>query len=89
MAQRVEQLHTSCLKEYIDKGVIPPNSLLDAQHIACASINEIVHIISVNFSHINRVKTKELVPAINKVNGYKGDITINTPMEIIDIKENK
>jgi len=76
-------------KAYIAQKVIPQNSLLDAEHIAVATINNIEHIISVNFSHINRVKTKELVPFVNKQNGYYCDISINTPMEIIENKGDK
>jgi len=76
-------------RDYISKGIIPPASVVDARHIACASINGIERIISVNFSHINRAKTKELVPAINKLNGYSAEITINTPMEIIEVKGGK
>ena len=76
-------------KDYIAKGVIPKSSVYDARHIACASINGIEHIISLNFSHINRLKTKEQVPAVNKLNGYNGEITINTPMEIIEVKGDK
>jgi lysyl-tRNA synthetase class II len=70
--------------EYIKKEIIPQGSMLDAQHIACASINDIECIISVNFRHINRQKTKEFIPVINKYNDYNGGVTINTPMEVID-----
>jgi len=75
--------------DYIAKGVIPKSSVLDARHIATATINQIEHIISVNFSHINRAKTKEFVPLINRTNGYHWEVSINTPMEIIEVREDK
>ena len=69
---------------YIKEGVLPKNSLLDAQHIACASINNIERIISLNFTHINREKTKGLIPAVNKLQGYNDNVSIYTPMEVVD-----
>ena len=71
-------------KAYIKAGIIPPSSRQDSLHIACASVNNISSIFSLNFTHINKVKTKERVPFINKQNGYNSDISIYTPMEVGD-----
>ena len=73
--------------KYIEGNIIPKGSVLDAQHIACASINNINCVISLNFTHINRAKTKELVPYVNKQNGYNSDISIFSPMEVIENEE--
>ena len=73
---------------YIKAGVIPPSSLIDARHIACASVNNVNAIISLNFKHINRARTKEFIPHINKQNGYTSDIAIFAPMEVTENETN-
>jgi len=68
---------------YISEGALPQGSILDANHIAAASINELDMIVSLNFRHIVRKKTITLVGAINTLLGYKV-VEINSPMEVID-----
>ena len=72
---------------YHMKGIIPASSNLDSLHIAIASIKEMDLIISLNFSHINRVKTKEGTAQVNASLGYNKDITICSPMEVVDNEE--
>ena len=67
---------------YIKEKMIPENSEYDSLHIAVASINDLDMIVSLNFNHINRIRTKDLVELINKKEGYKG-ITIVSPMEVV------
>jgi predicted nucleic acid-binding protein len=50
---------------YIKNGVIPAKKGLDARHIALATVNAIDIILSYNFKHINKLKTKTMIPAIN------------------------
>jgi hypothetical protein len=69
---------------YHMKGVIPASSNLDSLHIAMASIGNLDYIVSLNFSHINRVKTKVGVAQVNASLGYKSDIIICSPMEVIN-----
>jgi predicted nucleic acid-binding protein len=68
---------------YIEHDAIPKNKRLDALHIASASINGREYIMSLNFKHINKVKTKRIVDFINVNEGYKS-IVICAPMEVID-----
>jgi hypothetical protein len=68
---------------YIDNNIIPAKNLMDATHIAITSVNRLDKIISLNFKHIVRYKTKIFTDYINKINGYK-TIDINSPMEVID-----
>jgi len=70
-------------EKYIDNNIIPTKKRLDALHIAIASVNELDIILSFNFKHINKLKTKTLIPAINLLSGYK-EIFIAQPEEIID-----
>jgi len=82
-----ESDETETLAEaYVTHGVITKPHYLDRLHVACASVNTLDAIISLNFSHINRPKTKELSEPVNKIYGY-GKIYIGTPMEVIDNDE--
>ncbi|MCL2495039.1 MAG: hypothetical protein FWE98_05220 [Oscillospiraceae bacterium] len=67
---------------YVAHGVITRPHYLDRLHLACASVNELDAIISLNFTHINRPKTKELTEPVNKLFGYR-KIYIGSPMEVI------
>ena len=49
---------------YIYNGIIPKNKNIDAQHIAIATVNDIGMILSYNFKHINKLKTKNMVREI-------------------------
>ena len=74
---------TQLANSYISGNIIPKNKRIDALHIAIASANELDIILSYNFKHINKLKTKTLVPATNLVFGYR-DIFIAQPEEVID-----
>lgn len=52
-------------------------------HIAVASINNLDAIISWNFAHIVKLKTKKEVVGINAISGYK-EIDIYSPWEVIE-----
>lgn len=70
-------------KEYIEKEVIPSKYEDDALHIAFASVNNLDVIVSWNFTHIVKLKTKREVSGINAMMGYKS-IEICSPEEVID-----
>jgi len=71
---------------YVLSGIIPEKYLFDGFHIAIASINELDCILSFNFQHINKLKTKRMTTQVNQESGYNG-ITICTPMEVLDYEE--
>ena len=48
-----------------------------------ASINNLDYVLSYNFQHINRAKTKFMIERINHVFGY-GTILICTAKEVLD-----
>ena len=70
-------------EKYIANNIIPKKKRMDALHISIASVNELDIILSYNFKHINKLKTKTMVPAINQLSGYR-DIFIAQPEEVID-----
>lgn len=70
-------------REYIDRGIIPVKYEDDALHIAIASVNNLDVIVSWNFTHIVKFKTKREVVGINTLMGYKA-IEICSPLEVIE-----
>ena len=68
---------------YIQNGIIPVKYSFDAIHVAIASVNDLDCVLSFNYKHINKLKTKRLTEVVNLSEGYKG-ITICTPMEVLD-----
>ncbi len=68
---------------YISNGIIPASKFYDSVHIAAASVFGIEAIVSYNFAHINRNKTKLLTVGINTENGY-GSIMICTAKEVLE-----
>ena len=70
-------------QRYIQQGIIPQKYRDDAFHIAIASVNNTDVILSWNFEHIVKLKTKREVVAINLLMGYK-EIDIYSPMEVVE-----
>jgi len=70
-------------ENYMANNIIPRKKNIDALHIAIASVNELDIILSFNFKHINKLKTKTQIPTINQVSGYQ-NVIITQPEEVID-----
>lgn len=66
---------------YIQEKVIPAKYLPDAVHIATASIHNIPALVSWNFEHIVKLKTKVEINRINREYGYP-QINISSPQEV-------
>lgn len=73
--------------EYIDYGIIPKSHFYDSVHIATASINGIEVIVSYNFHHINREKTRMQTFIVNKARGYY-PVDICTAEEVLKYAAN-
>jgi len=67
---------------YINQKAIPETHAEDAYHLAVAVINNLDQVLSWNFKHIVRQKTKQIVNQVNKENNLK-EIEIITPAEIL------
>jgi len=68
---------------YVRHGVIPERYRFDSTHIACASVYGLDYVLSYNFRHINRAKTKLLTERINRNEGY-GSVIICTAKEALE-----
>ena len=68
---------------YVSEGIIPQKYHTDGLHIAIATVNHLDMVISMNFQHIVKRKTKMLTGNINALNGYRS-VEILNPMEVIE-----
>ena len=68
---------------YTSEGIIPQKYFIDGLHIAIATVNDLDMIISMNFQHIVKRKTKIGTEKINAMNGYRA-VEIYSPMEVIE-----
>lgn len=55
---------------YVEQGIFPEKYYDDALHVAIASVNEIELLISWNFKHLVKIRTKRQVCAVNLVNDF-------------------
>jgi len=74
----IEQLS----KEYMRHGAIPEGYPEDAYHVAIAVVNNLDIVLSWNFRHIVRRKTKDIVNMVNTINNFQ-HIEIMTPAELL------
>ena len=66
-------------REYIP---VPESYSEDAYHIAIAVINEVGYLLSWNFKHIVRRKTRDIVRMVNTLNNFR-QIEIMAPAELL------
>ena len=78
----IDQRAYDLLDAYIEMGIIPLKFRIDGIHIAMAAINDMDCIVSLNFRHINKLKTKMATEIIHRMKGYNNPF-ICTPMEVI------
>jgi len=71
---------------YIREGIVPAKYYYDGLHIAIATANDLEYIFSLNFKHINKLKTKSLTGIVNIREGYR-PVTIASPMEVMESDE--
>jgi predicted nucleic acid-binding protein len=69
-------------EKYINSGAVSREYREDAYHIAIATINEMDYLLSWNFKHIVRRKTRDIVRMVNSINNLKS-IEIMTPAELL------
>lgn len=75
-----DETETLAIK-YIQAGIIPEKYRDDAFHIASAVTNEIDIILSWNFEHIVKLKTRREVNGLNMISGYRL-VEICSPEEV-------
>ena len=70
-------------EEYINRSIIPKSKIEDALHLAFATFYEFDVLLSWNFKHLANLKNQEQVFIVNLENGYKKQLIMTNPMEVI------
>ena len=78
----IDQKAYDLSETYIEMGIIPIKYRIDGIHIAMAAIYNMDCIVSLNFHHINKLKTKMSAEIIHRMKGYNNPF-ICTPMEVL------
>ena len=68
--------------EYTKYGAVPESYFEDAYHISVAVLNEMDYLLSWNFRHIVREKTRDIVRMVNTLRNLK-HVEIITPGELL------
>ena len=68
--------------DYVRHGAVPDTYPADAMHIAIASLNGIDYLLSWNFRHLVRRRTRDVVDMVNTMRGMR-HISIATPAELL------
>jgi len=66
---------------YVEHGIFPEKYFDDALHVALASTNEVGILISWNFRHLVKIKTRKLVAVVNALQDYQ-TVEIIAPPEL-------
>ena len=77
----VDDRTESLASEYVLHGAVPGNYRDDALHIAAAVVNDMDCLLSWNFDHLVKRKTKDIVKMVNTLNKL-AQIEIMTPAEL-------
>ena len=77
MNNRTEELANA----YIKNDIIPEKYIYDAYHAAIATCHNINYLVSWNFDHLVKAKTRRLINSVNILEGY-GPIEIIAPPEL-------
>lgn len=71
---------------YISEGVIEVNKLVDAEHIAIATVNHVDVLVSWNFKHIVNLEKIRGFNSVNLKTGYSL-LEIRSPWEVVTYEE--
>jgi len=66
---------------YIERGVFSERYVDDALHVAITTFHEISYLVSWNFEHLVKVKTRKWVNSVNTLEGFT-EIEIVSPQEL-------
>ena len=71
-------------EKYIKKNIIPEKKLADAFHIAISVIKGIDYLVSWNYKHLANINKENRIKLVNLELGYRHDLRIITPFELVD-----
>ena len=79
----VDDYSNSLAEAYLAAGILTARSIIDASHVALATIANCSAIVSWNFRDIVHFEKIPLYNAVNRIHGYN-EIGICSPFEVID-----
>jgi len=68
-------------KVYVERGIFPERYVDDALHVALTTFYEVSYLVSWNFEHLVKVKTRKWVNSVNILEGFQ-EIEIVSPQEL-------
>ena len=68
-------------KVYMERGIFPERYVDDALHVALTTFYEVSYLVSWNFEHLVKVKTRKWVNSVNILEGFR-EIEIVSPQEL-------
>ncbi len=68
--------------EYVKFNAIPAKFSEDSLHLAIATLNKIDYLLSWNFKHIVKIKTRQIINMVN-INLGQTELKIITPAELL------
>lgn len=68
-------------KVYIERGVFPERYVDDALHVAITTFYEVSYLVSWNFEHLVKVRTRKWVNSVNTLEGFR-EIEIVSPQQL-------
>ena len=71
-------------EKYVAANIIPEKKLTDALHIALCVVKGIDYLVSWNYKHLANVNKENKIKLFNWELGYRVDLRIITPFELID-----
>ena len=71
------------VQNLIDAGVVPQDSLPDAEHIAIATVNNVEYLVSWNYKHIVNETKRNLINEVCQAAGFK-PTNLCTPTELME-----
>ena len=70
--------------KYIANKIIPEKKIADALHIAICIIKGIDYLVSWNYKHLANIHKENRIKLLNWELGYRHELRIITPLELID-----
>ena len=67
-------------KVYVERGIFPERYVDDALHVALTTFYEVSYLVSWNFEHLVKVKTRKWVNSVNILEGFR-------EIEIVSLQE--
>jgi hypothetical protein len=68
---------------YIQHGILTPGHLVDARHVAVATVGQVNALVSWNYRHLVNRRRREAFNGVNAIMGYRS-VDIVSPPEVFD-----